>query len=158
MNKRHWIGYPVAAALAFGIGASAGGDVTTTATGPTPSVSTTAAQSAPTVTTTKTVTTPGPTVTITATPTVTKTVAVEPPPPAAAFPGDGTFEVGVDIQPGTYVSAPSSSGNCYWARLSGSDGFDNIIANNNSAGQSLVKIDKKDKFFESSGCSAWVKR
>lgn len=76
----------------------------------------------------------------------------------SSIPGDGTFQVGVDVQPGTYISTAPDSGNCYWARLSGSDGFDNIIDNSNSSGQSLVTIKATDKFFESRGCNAWTKR
>jgi hypothetical protein len=30
--------------------------------------------------------------------------------PSATFPGEGTFRVGVDVQPGTYTSSPSQSG------------------------------------------------
>ena len=88
----------------------------------------------------------------------TKTVTVGPPEPAAALPGDGTFQVGVDVKAGTYVSKPSPNGNCYWARLSGSDGIDSIIDNDNTSGQAVVTIKKTDKFFESSGCSDWTRR
>ena len=73
------------------------------------------------------------------------------------MPGDGTYEVGVDVKPGTYVSkAPDS--NCYWARTTGGDGIGDIIANGNSAGQVVVTIKSGDKFFESNGCSDWTKR
>lgn len=112
-------------------------------------------------------TTPGPTVTETETetaPAETTTVTAAAPSPESAtapgstIPGDGTFQVGVDIKPGTYVSGVPDSGNCYWARLSGSDTFSDIIDNNNSAGQSLVVIKPTDKYFESSGCNDWTKR
>lgn len=116
-----------------------------------------------TVTTTATTSAAGAVRTTTASPrTVTSsrtaTVTAEPPAPATAIPGDGTFEVGVDVEPGTYVSEASPGGNCYWARLSGSESFDDIIANNNSSGQSLVTIAATDRFFESSGCSDWTRR
>ena len=42
--------------------------------------------------------------------------------------------------------------------MTGGDGIDNIIANNNSSGNSLVTIKKGDKLYESSGCSDWNKR
>lgn len=153
----HLIGYGTTALAAFVFGAlvmliGSGGDSTATSR---PSTST--------VTSTATVTDPGATTTTTAAPTTTtrtstKTVTAEPPAPESAIPGDGTFEVGVDIEPGTYMSPAAASGNCYWARLSGSDSFDDIIANNNSSGQSLVTIAATDKFFESSGCDDWTKR
>lgn len=109
---------------------------------------------------------PGSTATVTA-PVVTKTVTIQAPAktvmaprpaPAVVMSGDGTYEVGVDVQPGTYVSKTPDSGNCYWARMTGGDGIDNIIDNSNSSGNSLVTIKKGDKFFESNGCSDWTKR
>ncbi len=153
MNKKHVIGYAATALVALGIGSAAAGS---TSPGASPSAAT------PTVT----VTQPGPETTVAA-PTVTETVEVPgpkttvtagPPAPAVAMAGDGTYQVGVDVKPGTYISQKPSSGNCYWARLSGTDGLGGIIANNNSSGQSVVTIRKTDKYFESSGCSDWTKR
>ena len=77
---------------------------------------------------------PGPTVTATVeVPGPVKTVTVGPLPPAVAMPGDGTYQVGVDVKPGTYVSTGPQEGNCYYARLSSSDGFSDIIANGNTS-------------------------
>lgn len=156
MNKKHLIGYAATALVALGIGsaASASGDgspVAAPKNGPAPTVTVTVPgpeQTVPGPTVTQTVEVPGPA----------KTVKVGPPPPAVAMDGDGTFQVGVDVKPGTYVSKKPSSGNCYWARLSGQDGLGGIIDNNNSSGQSVVTIRKTDKYFESSGCSEWTKR
>ena len=80
----------------------------------------------------------------TATETVVTTVTAEPPAPSAAF-EDGMFEVGKDIQPGTY----QASGNlCYWARLNNASGeLDSIIANGN--GPTIVTIKASDKYFQS---------
>lgn len=157
----HLAGYATTALLALLLGAVIGSsdtnDTATSRVSPTASTVTTTATSTvtgPAVTETTT----EPPVTKTQTKTSTKTVTAQPPAPEATIPGDGTFAVGVDIQPGTYVSAPATSGNCYWARLSGSDSWDDIVANNNSSGQSLVTIAATDKFFESSGCSDWTKR
>lgn len=152
MNKKHLIGYPVTALIALGIGTSGGGDEAGATDTPSPRVTATRTVTGPTV--------PGPTVTTTATVTTgpTVTVTAEPAPPAAAMAGDGTYEVGVDVKPGTYVATAPSSGNCYWARLSGSDGLDNIIDNDNTSGQTVITIKKSDKFFESSGCSDWTRR
>lgn len=67
---------------------------------------------------------------------------------------EGTYEVGVDIQPGKYVSKDNSDA-CYWARL---DANDEIRANDIKAGQSIVTIRKTDAKFETSGCNPWVRR
>lgn len=74
------------------------------------------------------------------------------------IPGDGLFEVGKDIKPGTYHTAgPSStgSGDCYWARLASND-TTNIIDNGNEAGPATVVIQNNDAFFETSGCQSWT--
>ncbi len=151
MNKKHVIGYAATAIVALGIGSASGADGGAVATGPTPTTTITAAGAATTV--------PGPTVTATVeVPGPEKTVTVGPPPPAVAMPGDGTYEVGVDVKPGTYVSKGPQDGNCYYARLSGSGGFSDIIANGNTSGQIVVTIKKTDKFFETNGCNDWAKR
>lgn len=147
--------------VALGIGAAGGGGDTSATAGSL----VVAPASAPTVTATATVTA-GPTQTVeVAAPTVTvkvpgpvKTVTAPPPPAGVAMGGDGTYQVGVDVKPGTYVSKEPESGNCYWARLTGGDNLGSIIENGNSAGQVVVTIKKSDKFFESSGCSDWTKR
>lgn len=155
---RHLIGYSVVAVIAFVVGA---GIILAVDSGE--SASAIDAPETRTITSAVTVTKPGSTTTTTAPPettteTKTATVTAEPPAPETAIPGDGTFEVGVDIEPGTYVSKPPDR-NCYWARLSdGSGDFNNIIDNNNSSGQSLVTIAAADRFFETSGCSGWTKR
>jgi ATP-dependent exoDNAse (exonuclease V) alpha subunit len=64
--------------------------------------------------------------------------------------GTGTFEVGKDIQPGTY-RAEARSG-CYWARLSSLNTSD-IIDNNNADGPVVVEIKASDRAFETSGCA-----
>ena len=158
ISRRHLIGYSVTALVAILIG----GGIGNAAVAETP---------AKVITTIKTVDVPGPTITVTSPPIiktikvpgptkiVTKTITVtEPrPPPAVAMAGDGTYEVGVDVKPGTYVSPPPAD-SCYWARMKAGDGIDNIIDNNNNEGQSVVTIRSGDKFFESSGCSDWTRR
>jgi hypothetical protein len=65
--------------------------------------------------------------------------------------GDGTFQVGTDIQPGTYRNTGSSG--CYFARLSGfGNTVDDIIANNNVDTATIVTIFASDKGFQSQGC------
>ena len=160
MNKKHIAGYIATAVVALGIGAagSSGSAEGTTPQSAAPTVTVTAtnpdsAAAAPAVT--QTIEVPGPTVEV---PGPVKTVTVGPPPPAVAMDGDGTYEVGVDVKPGKFVSSKPDSGNCYWARLSGSDGLDSIIDNGNSSGQVVVTIKKSDKFFESNGCNSWSRR
>lgn len=70
--------------------------------------------------------------------------------------GDGTFQVGKDIQPGTYRTRVGSSG-CYYARLSGFGGtLGEILANNNTDAPAIVTIAKTDKGFESQNCGTWT--
>ena len=140
MHKKHLIAYPATALIALGIGASGGGD------------SAGSAVAGPTVTTTVAgESTSEPAVTVTATPTVKVTETAPAPEAQTAMSGDGTYEVGVDVQPGTYVSAPTSGINCYWE-------LGSIIDNDNTTGQAVVTIKKSDKFFTSSGCSDWKRR
>ncbi|MCZ0702429.1 hypothetical protein J2T56_000992 [Natronobacillus azotifigens] len=72
--------------------------------------------------------------------------------------GDGIYIVGVDIEPGRYRSEGGSGSYGYWARLSGfSGGFDDIIANGNPEGSTIVEIDGADQGFETSGNGTWTK-
>jgi len=70
--------------------------------------------------------------------------------------GDGTYLVGVDIQPGTYRSDTGEG--CYWARLRNfTGGLGSLIANDNPAGPAIVKIGAKDKGFHSQRCGRWTR-
>ena len=92
-----------------------------------------------------------------AAPTRTVTVTLTPPPPPGqpntTF-GDGTYQVGVDIAPGTYRSAGGD--NCYWARLRSLD-TGNIISNNASPGPQVVAIQPTDAAFQTKNCGTWQK-
>jgi len=151
----HILGYTTTAFIALVLGAAfMAASASDTSSSPAETVTSTA---------TTTATDPGSTTTTTAAPTTTTetetaTVTADPPPPEAAIPGDGTFEVGVDIEPGTYVSEAPPGGGCYWARLSGAGGMENIIDNSISDGQSIVTIQESDEFFETSRCGEWVMR
>jgi len=69
---------------------------------------------------------------------------------------DGIYLVGSDIQPGRYRN--QGGGFCYWARLSGVTGdFNDIIANSNVSGPTVVDISSTDVAFESDGCGTWTK-
>lgn len=84
------------------------------------------------------------------------------PAPAQAGPatsmGNGTYQVGVDVQPGQYKTAgPESSLPCYWARLKDDSGqFDAIIANGTPQGPGSVTINDGE-FVELSGGCTWNK-
>lgn len=70
----------------------------------------------------------------------------------AAVRGSGTFEVGKDVQPGTYRTS-GNGGGCYWERSKDSSGeIDSIIANDNVVGASYVTIAATDEIFKSSDC------
>lgn len=69
---------------------------------------------------------------------------------------DGTFQVGKDIQPGTYRTRVGSTG-CYYARLKGFGGtVDDIISNDNTDAPAVVTIAATDKGFESRDCGTWT--
>lgn len=69
--------------------------------------------------------------------------------------GDGSFQVGSDIKPGTYVSSGNKDG-CYWERAKDASGStDAILANDNVTGASYVTVLASDKIFKSSDCQDW---
>ncbi|OAR26136.1 hypothetical protein A8W25_11800 [Streptomyces sp. ERV7] len=69
--------------------------------------------------------------------------------------GDGSFQVGSDIRPGTYVSTGNKDG-CYWERAKDASGStDAILANDNVTGASYVTVLASDKIFKSSDCQDW---
>ncbi|WP_327290806.1 hypothetical protein [Streptomyces sp. NBC_01198] len=73
-----------------------------------------------------------------------------------AFKGDGTFQVGTDIQPGTYRTSGNDDGMCYWERAKDAKGgTDSILANDNVTGSSYVTIKKTDKIFKTTDCKDW---
>lgn len=73
-----------------------------------------------------------------------------------AFKGGGTFQVGSDIQPGTYLTSGNSDGMCYWERAKDAKGdLDSVLANDNVTGNSYVTIQKTDKIFKTTDCKDW---
>jgi hypothetical protein len=153
MSREARIGWSILAGaglFAFGaaLGAAGGNDPSAVASSPQPTVTVSVPAE------------PGAEVTVTAPPvTVTKpapapkTVTAPPPGPASVMTEDGIYLVGTDIKPGQYKSGPS--GDCYWARLSGTSGdLDDILANHNG-GNSVVTIRKSDKAFETNNCGEW---
>jgi hypothetical protein len=74
----------------------------------------------------------------------------------AAFSGDGDFQVGSDLEPGTYRTTGNSDGMCYWERAKEASGeMDSLLANDNVTGTSYVTVKATDKLFTSSGCNDW---
>jgi hypothetical protein len=73
-----------------------------------------------------------------------------------AFKGSGTYQVGTDIQPGTYRTSGNDDGMCYWERAKDASGsMDSILANDNVTGSSYVTVKKTDKIFKSTDCKDW---
>ncbi|MCX5377953.1 hypothetical protein [Streptomyces sp. NBC_00091] len=74
----------------------------------------------------------------------------------AAMRGSGTFQVGSDVQPGTYRTTGNKGLGCYWERAKDASGeVDSILANDNVVGASYVTIGAGDKLFKSTGCKDW---
>jgi hypothetical protein len=77
-------------------------------------------------------------------------------PAAGTYPA-GTYQVGVEMAPGTYATTGSS--HCYWARLRGNSGeFGDIIANDNVQGQGSFSVRSTDGYVELSGTCTWQRR
>ncbi|NLT29982.1 MAG: hypothetical protein GXX86_05925 [Propionibacterium sp.] len=78
--------------------------------------------------------------------------------PATSF-GEGVYEVGKHIEPGTYKAAGAEDmSTCYWARLSGFGGvgIDDVI--DNDMGNDTVVIEEGDVGFENGRCGTWTKQ
>lgn len=72
------------------------------------------------------------------------------------IPGDGTFLVGSEVQPGTYRSIGIEGRSCVWKRLSGlSGGPGTTIAFGSSKGPVIVEIEATDKGFQTVDCATW---
>ena len=70
--------------------------------------------------------------------------------------GGGVWTVPGEVPPGLYRNS-SSSGGCYWARLSGFGGeLDDIITNEFTFDRDIVQITGSEEGFESSGCGTWT--
>lgn len=72
--------------------------------------------------------------------------------------GDGTWTVGRDIEPGTYIPTADLGSSCYWAILAkgtnGSDIVDNDIP---GGGRPSVTL-SEGQDFKSSRCGSWTKQ
>lgn len=68
------------------------------------------------------------------------------------IPGDGVYQVGVDMQPGLYKTPGAAD--CYYAVLGDPNGND-IKSNNIVSGPSTVTV-AAGEYFETQGCADWV--
>jgi len=112
--------------------------------------SSSSAVGAATVSTADTPTTaPAPTTTVA--PTTTR------PPKPKGFAGSGTLLVNQEIPPGRY-RGNLDGGSCYWSRLSGlgQSGIDDIIANDNINGPTVIEIAPSDVALKSTRCGEWL--
>jgi hypothetical protein len=81
----------------------------------------------------------------------------DPQKPSFASFGDGTYQVGTDVQPGTYRTRAGSP-NCYWERLKNfTGGMNGILANGVTSAPAIVTIEPTDAGFNSQGCGTWTK-
>jgi hypothetical protein len=76
-----------------------------------------------------------------------------------SIPGEGRFLVGIEIQPGEYVSSGNDTeGTCTWKRLASDKGgtYTTVIAKGeNHTTNTIVVIDPEDGAFESTNCMDW---
>lgn len=81
--------------------------------------------------------------------------------PTVVVVGDGSWEVGTEIKPGTYTTTVGlNTGGCYWARLRNFDGgLDSIIDNGNydPGAHGRIVVKSSDKGVELTGGCAWMK-
>ncbi|NMO89989.1 DUF4190 domain-containing protein [Actinomycetospora sp. TBRC 11914] len=69
----------------------------------------------------------------------------------------GTYEVGTEIQPGTYKTTGSDW--CYFERDKNLDGdLNSIIANDNVQGQGVMQVKSSDKYIKFDGTCTWTKK
>ncbi len=71
---------------------------------------------------------------------------------------EGTWAVGRDIAPGTYVSAAAVSSDCYWAILAGGSNGSDIIENDIPGGGRPSVTLSAGQDFKTSSCGSWTKQ
>ena len=69
---------------------------------------------------------------------------------------NGSYVVGVHVEPGTYYAIPRRNGGCRWSRANGFGGTDpDAIASGKSNNRWIVTIDESDIGFVTHGCGTW---
>jgi len=77
--------------------------------------------------------------------------------PKATLTKNGTYKVGSQIAPGTYISSASAEG-CYWERRSSAgSSLSGVVANDFADGQQIVTITAKDRYFKTTDCGTWTR-
>jgi hypothetical protein len=69
---------------------------------------------------------------------------------------EGSWAVGVDVQPGTYRTKEAVTGDCYWEINSDANG-DHIVANDIVTGGRPTVTLKNGQFFKTARCGEWGK-
>lgn len=75
--------------------------------------------------------------------------------PRPTIPGDGTYLVGVDVEPGLYRT--QASGDCAWVRRDGVDAASEVLASGGGVGQVYAEVLVGDFAFTATNCGAWQK-
>jgi hypothetical protein len=77
--------------------------------------------------------------------------------PSDTIPGEGTFRVGIDMQPGNYTSSPAqASMSCYGFRLKDLSGDPSATINAvEGDGPVYITIQPSDAGFKTQGCITW---
>ena len=71
--------------------------------------------------------------------------------------GDGVYIVGIDVEPGLYISPGGAR--CYWERLSGFGGTtDEVLPSEHRSSAPIVVVAATDAGFLSSGCGSWTRK
>ena len=71
---------------------------------------------------------------------------------------EGTWTVGVDVEPGTYRTKDPVTGSCYWAIFRSGTNKDDIVQNDIVKGGSPTVTISAGQDFETSRCGSWVKQ
>lgn len=71
---------------------------------------------------------------------------------------EGTWTVGRDINPGTYVASLDVGSSCYWGIYASGSNGDNIIENDIPGGGRPTVTLSVGQDFKSSRCGSWIKR
>lgn len=71
---------------------------------------------------------------------------------------EGTWTVGVDVEPGTYRTKEPVTGSCYWAIFRSGTNKDDIVQNDIVKGGSPTVTISAGQDFETSRCGSWVKQ
>lgn len=71
---------------------------------------------------------------------------------------EGTWTVGVDVEPGTYRTKDPVTGTCYWAIFRSGTNKDDIVQNDIVKGGSPTVTIAAGQDFETTRCGPWVKQ